>query len=208
MSPISARTDSLKMSAITMSAAAVRPVVARANVARRYVPRANVARGAAHRFRRRASHRDRDRNARVCFRGDGSAARAGRSGPGARARADASEIITKCIMFRSSSMAPHVSRLARSIRAVRRLGAALRSFPTIAVGYPLRAPAKHGALRCPRPIEPRVSLTVRPHPSSPPSSTRAVAPAGKNLSARVCVTPRAAPPVQSDPYRLSSLRTA
>ena len=65
--PISARTDSLKMSAITMSAAAVRPVVARANVARRYVPRANVARGAAHRFRRRASHRDRDRNARVQF---------------------------------------------------------------------------------------------------------------------------------------------
>ena len=65
--PIFARTDSLKMSAITMSAAAVRPVVARANVARRYVPHANVARGAADRFRRRASHRDRDRNARVQF---------------------------------------------------------------------------------------------------------------------------------------------
>ena len=48
-----------------MSAAAVRPVVARANVARRYVPHANVARGAADRFRRRASHRDWDRNARV-----------------------------------------------------------------------------------------------------------------------------------------------
>ena len=115
------------MSAITMSAAAVRPVVARANVARRYVPHANVARGAADRFRRRASHRDRDRNARVCFRGDGSAARAGRSGPGARARADALTSVVKRYTFRPSPTPARVSRLARSKRAVRRSSAALDS---------------------------------------------------------------------------------
>ena len=115
------------MSAITMSAAAVRPVVARANVARRYVPHANVARGAADRFRRRASHRDRDRNARVCFRGDGSAARAGRSGPGARARADALTSVVKRYTFRPSPTPARVSRLARSKRAVHRSSAALDS---------------------------------------------------------------------------------
>lgn len=180
------------MSAITMSAAAVRPVVARANVARRYVPHANVARGAADRFRRRASHRDRDRNARVCFRGDGSSARAGRSGPGARARADAAAIVAKQIASRPSPTPARVAGLARSKRAVRRSGAA-RSIPSIAVGYPLRAPRIRGHSRGPRSIKPRVRLTVRPHPLSPRSSTRAVAPAGKNLSARVCVPPRAVP---------------
>lgn len=129
---------------------------------------------------------------RVCFRGDGSAARAGRSGPGPRARADAAAIVAKRIASRPSPTPARVAGLARSKRAVRRSGAA-RSIPSIAVGYPLRAPRIRGHSRGPRSIKPRVRLTVRPLPLSPRSSTRAVAPAGKNLSARVCVPPRAVP---------------
>lgn len=61
------------------------------------------------------------------FRGDGSAARAGRSGPGARARADALTSVVKRYTFRPSPTPARVSRLARSKRAVRRSSAALDS---------------------------------------------------------------------------------
>ena len=129
-------------------------------------------------------------------------ARADRDRKRARARADAPASVVKRYTFRPSPTPARVSRLARSKRAVHRSSAALD-------------PIHRGRLSASSACETRGTRAARVRSSprladrpTPSSLAPQLYPRGRprrQEPLRPCVrtTPRAAPPVQSDPYRLS-----